>query len=68
VQANVDFAAQVNNPALNEIDATRQCHGAIEADLKQRAVRHLYLFGLTARGDAGPEAGADLSFDSRMSG
>jgi len=34
-----------------------------EAELKQLGVRHLYLFGSTARGDAGEDSDVDLFFD-----
>jgi len=36
---------------------------AHEAELKQLGVEHLYLFGSTARGDAGAESDVDLFFD-----
>jgi uncharacterized protein len=34
-----------------------------QAELKQLGVEHLYLFGSTARGDAGPDSDVDLFFD-----
>ena len=34
-----------------------------EAELKQLGVEHLYLFGSTARGEAGPDSDVDLFFD-----
>jgi predicted nucleotidyltransferase len=34
-----------------------------EAELKQPGVQHLYLFGSTARGDAGEDSDVDLFFD-----
>jgi uncharacterized protein len=34
-----------------------------EAELKALGVQHLYLFGSTARGVAGPESDVDLFFD-----
>ncbi len=36
---------------------------AHEAELKRLGVEHLYLFGSTARGDAGEESDVDLFFD-----
>lgn len=36
---------------------------AHEAELKQLGVEHLYLFGSTARGDAGEASDVDLFFD-----
>lgn len=34
-----------------------------EAELRRLGVLHLYLFGSTARGEAGPESDVDLFFD-----
>jgi predicted nucleotidyltransferase len=34
-----------------------------EADLKRLGVEHLYLFGSTARGEAGEDSDVDLFFD-----
>ena len=34
-----------------------------QADLKQLGVEHLYLFGSTARGEAGDDSDVDLFFD-----
>ncbi|HVA41387.1 MAG TPA: nucleotidyltransferase family protein [Candidatus Binataceae bacterium] len=34
-----------------------------EADLKRLGVERLYLFGSTARGEAGPDSDVDLFFD-----
>jgi uncharacterized protein len=34
-----------------------------ETELKQLGVEHLYLFGSTARGEAGPDSDVDLFFD-----
>jgi len=34
-----------------------------EAELKRLGVQHLYLFGSTARGDAGADSDVDLFFD-----
>jgi predicted nucleotidyltransferase len=34
-----------------------------EAELKQLSVQHLYLFGSTARGEAGAASDVDLFFD-----
>jgi hypothetical protein len=34
-----------------------------EADLKRLGVEHLYLFGSTARGEAGDDSDVDLFFD-----
>ena len=34
-----------------------------EAELKKRGVEHLYLFGSTARDEAGPDSDVDLFFD-----
>jgi predicted nucleotidyltransferase len=34
-----------------------------EADLKRLGVEHLYMFGSTARGEAGPDSDVDLFFD-----
>jgi predicted nucleotidyltransferase len=34
-----------------------------QADLKKAGVTHLYLFGSTARDEAGPESDVDLFFD-----
>ena len=34
-----------------------------EADLKKLGVEHLYLFGPTARGEAGDDSDVDLFFD-----
>jgi predicted nucleotidyltransferase len=34
-----------------------------EADLKRLGVEHLYMFGSTARGDAGDDSDVDLFFD-----
>ncbi|MGO9264206.1 MAG: nucleotidyltransferase family protein [Candidatus Binataceae bacterium] len=34
-----------------------------EAELKRLGVEHLYLFGSTARGEAGPDSDVDLFFD-----
>jgi len=34
-----------------------------EAELKQLGVQHLYLFGSTARGEAGTDSDVDLFFD-----
>jgi len=34
-----------------------------EAELRQLGVRHLYLFGSTARGEAGEDSDVDLFFD-----
>ena len=34
-----------------------------EADLKRLGVQHLYLFGSTARGEAGDQSDVDLFFD-----
>jgi hypothetical protein len=36
---------------------------AHEADLKRLGVEHLYLFGSTARGEAGDDSDVDLFFD-----
>lgn len=36
---------------------------AHEAELKQLGMEHLYLFGSTARGDAGDDSDVDLFFD-----
>ncbi len=36
---------------------------AHEAELQQLGVRHLFLFGSTARDEAGPESDVDLFFD-----
>ena len=34
-----------------------------EAELRRLGIRHLYLFGSTARGDAREDSGVDLFFD-----
>jgi uncharacterized protein len=36
---------------------------AHEAELKQRGIEHLFLFGSTARGEANTDSDADLFFD-----
>jgi hypothetical protein len=43
--------------------ATLQAH---EAELKQLGVEHLYLFGSTARDDAGGASDIDLFFDHQI--
>jgi predicted nucleotidyltransferase len=43
-----------------EAIALLQAH---EAELKKLGVEHLYLFGSTARGEAGAESDVDLFFD-----
>jgi hypothetical protein len=43
--------------------ATLQAH---EAELKQLGVEHLYLFGSTARDDAGEASDIDLFFDHQI--
>lgn len=37
-----------------------------EAELKELGVEHLYLFGCTARDEAGPESDVDLFFDQPL--
>lgn len=39
---------------------------AMEPNLKKAGVKHLYLFGSTARGEAGNGSDVDLSFDHDM--
>jgi predicted nucleotidyltransferase len=49
-----------DNVERNLVIATLKAH---EAELKQLGVRQLYLFGSTARGEAGDNSDVDLFFD-----
>ena len=62
--------AQVDEPAqgvcyrsVMQRDAAIATLKAHEAELKQLGVRHLYLFGSTARGEAREDSDVDLFFD-----